>query len=144
MSLKDQLELKDAREMYGNVRPMHKKRLAMERLNAEQNKKHPEPMSLMRKREKELDKQFSSVNAAGERVEHLEMRRKPEVTAGRVEKAATAYAKWDLNDPFAYGRTALHARQGFINPEETAKEFTMRTVARKAARVKEVDDAKLV
>lgn len=131
--------LREARAAFGNVRPIHKQNLANARLNAEQNKKHPEPMSLFRKREKELDRQFSSV-VNGERVELPRI--KPEVSKGDVEKAADAAASWDLNDPFAYGRTALHVKQGYLRSDEVVKEFSMRTIARKAAKVKEIDDAK--
>lgn len=68
--------------------------------------------------------------------------RKPEVTLGQIEKAARAMAEWDNSDPFAYGRTALHVKQGYIDPNDIMKEVTQRTLARRAARAKEVDHDK--
>lgn len=66
--------------------------------------------------------------------------RKPEVTLGKIEKAATAMAEWDNSDPFAYGRTALHVKQGYLDPNEVIKEVTQRTAARRVARAREVDN----
>lgn len=87
----------------------------------------PEPMNLLHKREKMIDEMFPLPY------------RKPEVTLGQIEKAARAMADWDLSDPFSYGRTALHVRQGYLEPAEIIKEMSERTLARRAARRKEVD-----
>lgn len=90
--------------------------------------KHPEPMTLIRKREKQLDAGlFDPVKGQ---------------TLGQIEKAGQAMAAWDNSDPFAYGRTALHVKQGYLRSEEVVKDMHMRTIARRAAKVKEVDDAK--
>jgi hypothetical protein len=110
-------------------RPQHKARLAQERLNAATNAKHPEPMSLMHKREK-----------AGEIPAHVLP--KPLHTLGKIDNAATAMAQWDLSDPFSYNRTALYVKQGYVHPDDVVKEMTTRTIARRAARAKEVDNAK--
>lgn len=65
--------------------------------------------------------------------------RKPEHTIGLKEQAAHAMAEWDSSNPFAYGRTYLHAKQGYIDPAEVVKEVTQRTVARRVAKVREVE-----
>ena len=70
------------------------------------------------------------------------VRPKPEHSIGLKDKAARASADWNNSDPFAYGRTYLHVQQGYVEPHELIKELTQRTLARKAARVKEVEDAK--
>lgn len=58
---------------------------------------------------------------------------------GQIQAAAEAVASWDLSDPFAYGRTALHARQGYLDAKKTAEDFHLRTVSRRTARVREVE-----
>ena len=109
------------------ARPNHKRHLIEARLNAEESRRRPEPMTLMHKREKFL---------------HLEPEGKPDHTAGTVDKAARAIADWDLSDPFAYGRTALHVRQGFLDPKEITEDYYKRTVARRVARAREVEREK--
>lgn len=89
----------------------------------------PEPMTLMRKREKMINEMPLPY-------------RKPEHTLGVIDKAARAAADWDLNDPFAYGRTALHVRQGYCDPAQVVKEAEERTIARKAARRSEAEKEK--
>lgn len=93
--------------------------------------KHPEPMSIFRKRER-----LPELNG-GEY-------HKPEVTLGMKDKVASAVAAWNNSDPFAYGRAYLHVSQGYIHPEDTIKEMSQRTLARRAAKIKEVDDAKAI
>lgn len=122
-------------------RPVHKANIINAKKTTAVDYAHPEPMSLMRKREKELDRQFSYIDRNGKR--HEAPHRKPEVTNGSADKAATAAAEWDLNDPFTYSRTFLHTKQGYINSDDAVKEFAMRTLARRAARIREVDSAKL-
>lgn len=117
----------EERKTFGNVRPVHKARLAAEKLQADKDQRHPEPMSIMRKRERELPN--------GEY-------RKPEVTLGMKERVALAVAAWNNADPFAYGRAYLHVSQGYIDPEDTIKEMSQRTLARQAAKIAEVDNAK--
>lgn len=99
---------------------------------AELNKKHPEPMSLFHKREKmgEIPKGDFFIY------------RKPEIPAGVAERAADAMAAWDNSDPFARGRTLLHVKQGYLIPSEVEKEMSLRTIARKAAKVREVEAMK--
>lgn len=104
-------------------RKPHKAAIVEARKVAEHDKKHPEPMSIIRKREKDLP------------ISHV----KPEVTPGKVETAAAALASWDNSDPFAYGRAALHLRQGYLDPAEVIKEYGMRVIARRAAKVREVE-----
>lgn len=89
-----------------------------------------EPMHTMLNRYREIEKDYPAKYT------------KPQVTLGRIEATAQAVADWDLSDPFAYGRAALYVRQGYIEPEQTIKDYHMRTVARRAARVKEVEDEK--
>lgn len=104
------------------------RRIASEK-QAELDKKHPEPMSLMHKREK---------------MGEIPARRvKPEIPAGVAERAADAMAAWDNSDPFARGRTLLHVKQGYLDAGEVEKEMSLRTIARRAAKAKEVDRAKL-
>lgn len=117
------------REVHGMIRPVHKARIAAEKVAAALNLKHPEPMSLMHKREKQ-----------GE-VPPIALPR-PEVTLGKLEKVALSVAAWDKSNPFAYGRAYLHAKQGFIQPEETIKEMDQRTLARKVAKAREVEREK--
>jgi len=78
--------------------------------------------ALMKGREKEVDTMYPRPY------------RKPEVSPGRVEQAAQAVAAWDNSDPFAYGRTALYARQGYIDVEETVSSMNKRALARKVAK----------
>lgn len=92
-----------------------------------QKEKHPEPMSLMHKREKDLPPLPY---------------RKPEVTQGAAEKAAGAMADWDNSDPFSYGRTMLYVKQGYIDPRDTIKDMSKRTLERRLAKVREIEDAK--
>lgn len=99
-------------------------------ITPKKSQERPEPMNLMHKREKMIDEMFPLPY------------RKPEVTLGAIEKAARAAADWDLNDPFAYGRTALHVKQGYLDPLAVVKEMEERTVARKAARRKEAEKEK--
>lgn len=89
-----------------------------------------EPMHTMLRRYEEI-----------ERSEPLEYR-KPEVSLGKLDAVARAVADWDLSDPFAYGRTYLYAKQGYIEPEEIIKDYHMRTLARRVARVREVEASK--
>jgi len=110
-------------------RANHKARLLQERLNAEKDKRHPEPMSLFHQRERDGEVPSS-------------VRPKPQVTKGMIDKAATAMAEWDNSDPFAYARTALHVKQGFLNPREVVEEMQKRTVARRVARAREVERMK--
>lgn len=123
-------------------RPVHNIAVANAKKTAELNRKHPEPMTLMHKREKELDKYFSYKDAAGHIIENLYARRKPEITFGLAEKAAKAMADWDNSDPFAYGRTFLHVKQDYVNGIDIVKEMSQRTTARRAAKAREVDNAK--
>lgn len=108
--------------------PVHKANLLSARVSAELNKKHPEPMNFMHKRQKNVDLGLYDPQRGA--------------TLGQIEKAASAMAAWENSDPFAYGRTALHVRQGYLRSDEVVKEMTMRTIARRAAKVKEVEDAK--
>lgn len=109
-------------------RPYHKSAVHARKVQLELDKKHPEPMTLMHKREKNGELNSPS--------------RKGTATLGQITKAARAMADWDSSDPFAYGRTALHVSQGFLDPEMVIKEMTQRTVARQVAKRREVDDAK--
>lgn len=99
-------------------------------VEAEKNRKHPEPMSLFHKREKQGE-------IPPERLP------KPEYGMGTVETAARAVADWENSDPFAFKRTMLHVRQGYLDPKELVKEYTQRTLARRAAKIKEADSAKI-
>lgn len=121
-------ELKEAIAKYGNIRPLHKARIAAEAVSAALNFAHPEPMSYLHKRERELPLR--------------PLPRPTEFGIGKVFQAATAQAEWDNSDPFAFKRTVLHIRQGFVSPEDIIKEATRRTNARRVAKAKEVDDAK--
>lgn len=127
-------ELIEAQKQFGMVRPIHKRNLAQARLNEALDKSHPEPMSLMHKRGKELDK-LHRRNDGKPELPYF----KPQHSLGVIEKVARAVADWDLNDPFAYGRTALHAKQGYIDPMKLGEEMHMRTVARRVARAREVE-----
>lgn len=110
-------------------RSRHKAAIEAAKKAVEVNRLHPEPMSLFHRREK--NGEVSNVAS-----------RKGVATRGEIEKAAFAMAAWDSSDPFAYGRTALHVEQGFLNSDEVVKEMSHRTLARQAAKRKEVDDAK--
>lgn len=88
--------------------------------------KHPEPMTLMHKRERDLP----------------DTHRKPDVTMGLASKAAGAMADWDNSDPFAYGRTYLHVKQGYESPYDILKDIPKRTLERRIAKAREVEDAK--
>lgn len=114
-----------------NKRPVHKAFLHLAKLGEELNRKHPEPMTLIHKREK-----------AGEIPLHRLP--KPQVSLGKIEKAAGAMADWDNSDPFAYGRTALHVRQGYLEADLVIKEMTQRTTAHRVAKAREVENAKSV
>lgn len=120
--------LKPFPDANSNSRPVHKEAARLRRVEAEISRKHPEPMTLMHKREKNND----IIPAA----------LKGTATRGQIEQAARAMAAWDNSDPFAYGRTALHVSQGFERSEEIVKEMGQRTLARQAAKRKEVEDAK--
>lgn len=110
-------------------RPIHKANLLAAVVAAEKIRKHPEPMSLFHKREK-----------AGDVPPHVLPR--PDHGIGTVFKAATAMADWDNSDPFAFKRTVLHLRQGFLDPDTVIKEMGQRTLARRVAKAREVDNAK--
>lgn len=120
-------------------RPDHKAEVLRVMKRDELDKARPEPMGLMRKREKEIPSDLAA---------ELSVRRcgkvycPPEVTAGVIEQTAKVVAAWDNSDPFAYGRTALHVRRGLIISRDLVKEMSQRTLARQAAKRKEVDDAK--
>lgn len=109
-------------------RKAHKEVLRLNKVAEELNKKHPEPMTLFHKREKQ--------------GEIPAFRVRPEVTKGAAHKAAEAMAAWDNSDPFAYGRTYLHTKQGFLNSKVVVEEMHNRTVARRVAKAREVDRAK--
>lgn len=89
-----------------------------------------EPMHIMLKRYDEIERTTSEVY------------RKPQHSLGTLDNVARAVADWDFSDPFAYGRTYLYAKQGYIEPADITKDYHLRTVARRAARAKEVDEAK--
>lgn len=110
-------------------RKVHKEMLRLDKLAVELNKKHPEPMSLFRKRER--DGEIPAI-----------MLPKPDVTLGKLEKAARSSAEWNNSDPFAYGRTYLHVKQGYLRADEVIKEMTERTTARRVAKAREVERAK--
>jgi hypothetical protein len=77
-------------------------------------------------------------------VQHLPTKyRKPEVTRGKIEAAATAAATWDNSDPFAYGRTALHVKQGYLDPEKVVEETHKRTIARRVARERDTKEEEI-
>lgn len=122
-------------------RPVHKEAVFELKARIEQDHLRPEPMQMMHKRIKDGE-------IPGDVIAELNMIRcgrvycPPEVTAGVVESGARAMADWDNSDPFAYGRTALYIRQGYVWSAGIVKEMTQRTMARKAARRKEVEDAK--
>lgn len=126
----------EERKTFGNIRPVHKARIAAEKLAATLNAKHPEPMSLMHKRVKQGEVPSDKM---WELHPHYH---KPEVTLGKKEKVATAVAAWDNSDPFAYGRAYLHVTQGYIAPEDTIKEAVQATIVRRRAKIKEVEHAK--
>lgn len=109
-------------------RPVHKATVLALKVRNEQDRQHPEPMTLMHKREKN-----------GEIVEN---RIKGNIPPGPIAKAARAMADWDNSDPFSYGRTALHVSQGYIAPDDIVAEMTHRTIARQAAKRREVDNVK--
>lgn len=109
-----------------------KDRNAVESAQRELNHKHPEPMTLLNKRAFML----------GLHNDEYPPYRKPEVTLGMIDKAATAQAQWDNSDPFAYGRTALWVKQGYAEPNEVIKDTLPRILSRRAARIKEIEDAK--
>lgn len=116
-----------------NKRPKHKAAIHLARLNAERDKRRPEPMFEFQRRidNKYLDSDIDTVRIL-----------KREATLGRIEKAAIADAEWNNSDPFAYGRTALYVKQGWIDPEKHVEELHKRTLARRVAREREVDSAK--
>lgn len=122
-------ELAEARKAYGMKRPLHKMRIAQAALQAERDRKHPEPMSIFHKREKQ--KEIPEVKLP-----------KPMVTLGQIEKASFAMSQWENSDPFSFDRTALHLKQGYLNADDVIKEMGQRTLARRAAKVREVDNAK--
>jgi len=107
----------------------HKEAVRLNKIAAELDRKHPEPMSLMHKREKQGEIPSAPM-------------KKPEHAKGVVERAATAWAEWENSDPFAYGRTALHVRQGYLDPKEVEREMGQRTIARRVAKAREVEHAK--
>lgn len=109
-------------------RPVHKAAVLALKQRNEQDRLHPEPMSLMHKREKN-----SSLDIPP---------RKGMATIGQIMKAAKAAAEWDNADPFAYGRMALHVSQGFVNSTDIVEEMTQRTAKRKTAKRREIDNAK--
>lgn len=109
--------------------PKAEARLKEEKAVKELNAKHPEPMSIFHKREK-------SGEIPSERL------KKPDVTAGQAAKAGEAMAAWDNSDPFAYGRTVLYVKQGYLRSDEVVKEMSQRTLARRVAKSREVDSAK--
>lgn len=115
-----------------------KARKEQERIAAETHRKHPEPMFLFARRQ---DPFVSRPTLFEKDVKETEVLRL-NATLGRIEKAARASAVWNNSDPFDYGRTALHVRKGWIDPESAEKEFRQRSLARAAAKRKEVDDAK--
>jgi hypothetical protein len=92
----------------------------------------PEPMHTMQRRYEYI-----------ERHEPKQYVKPQYMPAGVVETVARAVADWDLSDPFAYGRTALYARQGYIDVEQTIADYNLRTIARKAAKRREVDLQKI-
>lgn len=110
------------------VRKAHKETLRLAKLEVELNRKHPEPLSLFNKRLK-----------AGEIPERPV--RKGFATLGQIANAASAMADWDHSDPFAYNRTALYVRQGYLRSEEVVKEMTQRTIARRVAKAREAENA---
>lgn len=109
-------------------RKNHKEALRLNAKDVAQNKAHPEPMSFIHKRQKNLDQGLFDPQR--------------DITLGSAEKVAHAVADWELSDPFAFGRTFLHAKKGLLDPLKLSEEMHMRTVARKAAKVKAVEDAK--
>jgi hypothetical protein len=132
-------ELAEAKRLFGSQRhPVRKLRARTARLNAENAKKHPEPMFHFARRQDTKVSRPTLIELDAQDTEIL----KREATLGRIEKAARASAEWNNSDPFAYGRTALHVKQGYLDPEAVEREFRNRTLARQAAKRKEVDDAK--
>lgn len=111
-----------------NKRPVHKENLRLRKAEAEYNRTHPAVMQLFRKREKD-----------GEIPEKTLAR--PMVSLGQIDKAASAMAAWDNSDPFAYGRTALYVKQGYLQSDVVIKEMSQRTMARRIAKAREVDNA---
>ncbi len=122
-------ELSEAKLKFGNIRPIHKRNLARIASAVEQNKRHPEPMTFFHKREKNKEIPETALP-------------KPQITLGTLDKVAEAVSAWDNSDPFSGDRARLYAKQGYIDPGEVIKELSMRVLARKAAKAKEVDDAK--
>lgn len=118
-----------------------KDRNRLNAIEAEKNRKHPEPMTLMKRR-------FESGEVPSEADAKISMSRcgrqfcKPEVTPGAAEKAAQAMAEWDNSDPFAYGRTLLHVKQGFVSANTFVEEMQKRTIARRAARIREIENGR--
>lgn len=111
----------------------HKKARLAAQVAAELNKAHPEPMSLIHKRQKNVDAGIFDPSHPKNRP-----------SLGMTDKAATAMAEWDNSDPFAYGRMALHVKQGLVDPAEIIKEMSQRTTARRVARAREIDRAKAI
>lgn len=97
---------------------------------AEQEHKHPFLLGLLHKRE-QMD-----ADTMPRRDGHVI---RPEVSKGKVDKAARAMADWENSDPFSYGRTALYVRQGYLDPEEVIKETQQRTLARRVAKEREIE-----
>lgn len=91
-----------------------------------------EPMTLMHKRQREIDStQPATILAMGKWSYH-----KPQHSKGVLEATAHAVASWEISDPFAYGRTYLHTKQGYIDPLQTIADMSSRVAARRAARAK--------
>jgi hypothetical protein len=108
-------------------RPNHKRQLRLNEANEAISRLHPEPMTLIHKREKMIREDFPPVY------------RKPPHTLGTIDKAATAMAQWENSDPFSYNRTALYVRQGYLEPQLLIEEMEKRTLARRVARAREVE-----
>lgn len=122
-------------------RRAHKQALVDAKHEAEQNRLHPEPMSLMHKRVKDHSvPDDAAANISLYRCGKVYC--PPEVSKGQIAQAAQAMAAWDNSNPFAYGRTVLHVTRGYLRSDEIVKEAWQRAMQRRAARVKEVDDAK--
>lgn len=88
------------------------------------SQRFPEPMTLMERRRKELDRVFGPDNKPWP---------KPKVDWAKTEEAAQLTADWDRTDPFAYGRVKLHMRQGYVNVDQQAREMKARLLAQKIA-----------
>lgn len=85
----------------------------------------PQPAALILSNQQALVSGYEKAQEAGEPVYHM-----PQVNEAAAHTAAKAWAAWERSDPWAYARTLLHIRRGYVFASDVLQDANAKLAAR--------------